>query len=178
MRAGVGVCGSAFVPVVVIDETVWFWSVWRYVRVPVESALFTFARPIRSAGAEVGSSILVVVDGVTSKGYRVSSAIRPSAESMLEDIICPLVDAADRKSPALLRYAHLRSGATPASMLLGGELLEGHVFSSCIRRRWFRYRSESCASRVARIAFLEGEHPRFRRVELKPYGPVLGDLYF
>jgi hypothetical protein len=170
--------GPLFAPVVVREDSVRFWSVCRYVRVPVQNVLFTFARPVRSAGAEVGSSILVVIDGETGKGYRVSSSMASSAESMIEDIICPLVDAADRKTPALLRHARLRSGATTGSLLLGGEVMEGHVFRSCIRRRWFRYRSESCESRVTKIASLEGEHPRVVELALKPYGPVHAGLFF
>jgi hypothetical protein len=159
--------GPLFVPVVVRDRQVCFWSVWRYVRITAERAAFTFATPLNSAGSDAGRSILVVVDTEVGKGFRVASAIANTREAMCEDMICPLAAALDRGSPALLRIAHLRSGAKSASLLLGGPISMGHVFHMRIRRRWFRYRVKPFESQVLRLFSIPGEDDRVVGVELK-----------
>jgi hypothetical protein len=159
--------GPLFVPVVVKDQQVCFWSVWRYVRIPAERAALTFATPLKSTGSDVGRSILVVVDTEVGKGFRVAAAIANTREAMCEDVICPLAAALDRSSPALLRVAHLRSRAKSASILLGSPVGAGHVFHRRIRRRWFRYRVRPCESQVVRLFTIPGEDARVVGAELK-----------
>jgi hypothetical protein len=162
-----------WIPVSVTSTNVQFWSGWRYRRIARGNILPVFGTPLMSNGGQ-SRAVLVLVDVVRGKAFRVASVMMDSKASLLLHAVAPLADALDRPGPAILPWVFLEAGLAgppPYSMSIGGQLVEGQRLKTAVVRHFFRCEVEASNWIVGSVSPVDHPNRRMLRVDLTGSSP-------